>query len=268
MKRINFPLWLIAGSSVFFVFGVFNSAGKAGKTGAPGENTCIQCHAGAAINSGGGSVSINGSFTNGEYVEGQSYAMNVEVSQTGIGLFGFSIVALDENGMSVGTFAAGTDNHTENATVQGNVRQYLTHNTDGGLSNDNHMFHFQWTAPAVASGPVTFYATGNAADANGGTTGDKIYSTSISLNEVTPISVANAGLNQDRILWNTAERTIMCKSGSDLICQWQVFDASGRLIINENSTSNREFKLENLTSGIFVVKCSIQGKILEKKIVL
>jgi hypothetical protein len=154
-----------------------SSGGKSGKTGAPGENNCAQCHGGSAVNSGVGSVSINTGMTGG-YALGQAYNMSVAVNQTGLSLFGFSIVALDANGASVGNFVAGTDNHVENLTISSNNRQYLTHNTNGGASANSHTFNFSWTAPSSDAGDITFYVSANAANGDGGTSGDFIYTTS------------------------------------------------------------------------------------------
>lgn len=154
-----------------------SSGGKSGKTGAPGENNCAQCHSSSAVNSGVGSVSLNTGMTNG-YGLGQVYNMSVSVQQTGLSLFGFSIVALDANGASIGNFVAGADNHVENLTVSGNNRQYLTHNTNGGAGADLHTFSFSWTAPSSDAGDVTFYVSANAANGNGGTSGDFVYTTS------------------------------------------------------------------------------------------
>jgi len=154
-----------------------SSGGKSGKTGAPGENNCAQCHGGSAVNSGVGSVSINTGMTGG-YALGQVYNMSVAVNQSGLSLFGFSIVALDANGASVGNFVAGTDNHVENLTISSNNRQYLTHNTNGGASANSHTFNFSWTAPSSDAGDITFYVSANAANGDGGTSGDFIYTTS------------------------------------------------------------------------------------------
>lgn len=154
-----------------------SSGGKSGKTGAPGENDCSQCHSGSGVNTGVGAVTLNTGMTGG-YALGQTYSMSVSVSQTGISLFGFSIVALNANGASVGTFVAGADNHSENLTVSGNNRQYITHNTNGGATSNNHTFNFTWTSPTSDAGAVTFYVSANAANGNGGTSGDFIYTTS------------------------------------------------------------------------------------------
>lgn len=177
MRNKFLSVLFIASLGWMMISSTTNSGGKSGKTGAPGENNCVQCHSGSAVNAGVGSVSLNTGISGG-YALGQVYNMSVAVNQTGISLFGFSIVALDANGASVGTFTAGTDNHIENLTIGGNSRQYLTHNTNGGATPNAHTFNFTWAAPSGDAGEITFYVSANAANGNGGTSGDFIYTTS------------------------------------------------------------------------------------------
>ncbi len=174
--------WLIR--SVFMstvalvmVQGIVSSDGKSGKTGAPGENNCTQCHAGV-INSNGGSVSISGVAA---YQPGQTYDLSVTVSDLSSSLFGFSIVALKSDNTNAGTFTAGVDNHLETLVISGAQRSYLTHNYNSGATPDAHTFNFTWTAPSSEVGQITFYATANAANGNGGTSGDHIYSTTLTV---------------------------------------------------------------------------------------
>ena len=47
--------------------------------------------------------------------------------------------------------------------------------------NGTHTFNFTWTAPSTDIGDITFYVTANAANGNGGTSGDHIYSTTLTV---------------------------------------------------------------------------------------
>jgi hypothetical protein len=258
MRKINFPLWFITCSSVFFIYGVLSSDGKAGKTGAPGENTCVQCHSGSAVNSGSGSISINtASIINGEYEMGQTYDLSVVVEQTGVSLFGFSIVALDANGNSVGTWIAGTDNHLDAATISGVTRQYLTHDFNGGATADSHTFSFQWTAPTEDFGAITFYASGNAANGNEASSGDKVYTTSQQVVLAQPINVSNAE-NELSLLWNSQTYVLSIQEDNVSDVQWLVFDVNGKLV--DPKISQRQICLSDLQHGIYLVKCTYQGR--------
>jgi hypothetical protein len=160
------------------------SAGKAGSNGSPGEGTCASgsCHNSFALNSGSGSVSISvfGLVNGNMYVPGQTYQVNVTVQQTGIGLFGFGIEALQSSGANAGAWTAGTDSQILNATISGNSRATVAHIDNSGFASNTRTWTFNWTAP-VDEIPVMMYAAGNAANANGGDSGDYIYTTMLSL---------------------------------------------------------------------------------------
>jgi hypothetical protein len=252
-------------SAGFFLCGVLSSDGKAGKTGAPGEGTCVQCHSGTALNTGGGYVFIESSnMIFGQHALGETYNMTVTVGQTGESLFGFSIVALDANGNSVGTFTAGTDNHTENFTVSGSSRQYVTHNANGGSSQDEHTFNFTWTAPAEDFGTITFYATGLAANGNEANSGDKVYSATME----SPV-MPNTGITIQRdeiaIHWDPAQSALVIGNHIKTY-HLEVFDVQGKVVLNMANCSESIVPMNNLTSGYYVVRITRDGKKTERKI--
>ena len=154
--------------------------GKAGRTGSPGELTCITCHNSYALNSGGGSISIQCmEMPTFEYTPGQTYMMSVTVARAGNSLFGVDIEALtssnDNAGVLVITNSASTA--INNITISGIVRHNVTHILNGGASSPNSkVFNFSWTAPASGTGNVTFYFTGAACNSSTSTSGDYIYS--------------------------------------------------------------------------------------------
>ncbi|MFM7234064.1 MAG: choice-of-anchor V domain-containing protein [Flavobacteriales bacterium] len=160
------------------------SAGKAGSNGSPGEGTCASgsCHNSFTLNSGSGGVSISiaGLLNGNMYVPGQTYSVNVTVQQSGIGLFGFGIEALQASGANAGSWTAGADSHILNATISGNSRATVAHIDNSGFASNTRTWSFSWTAP-VTEIPVMMYAAGNAANNNGGDGGDYIYTTTLSL---------------------------------------------------------------------------------------
>jgi hypothetical protein len=171
--------------------GVTSSNGEAAKTGAPGENTCTQCHTSYAINDPAGSITANVvGATGGQYQAGQTYQVTVNIAKAGASIFGFSGVALDASGANIGTIVAGSDNHTQASSASGTNRTYVLQNMNGGLAADQKTFTFSWTAPATASGNVSFYFTGLAGNNNGGNSGDYVYSTTLTL---TPASMGGGG---------------------------------------------------------------------------
>ncbi len=155
-----------------------------GRTGAPPGTDCTACHLGTA-NSGSGNVRIE--FSSGSsYVPGQTYKVRVTLTDPVAQRWGFEVtgrMGADRLTKS-GTFAI--DDSTRTQFSPGSTAgEYVTHTSAGtspGTSGSS-TWEVNWTAPPVGSGPVTFYAAGNAANNNGANTGDLIYTTSLQVTE-------------------------------------------------------------------------------------
>ena len=180
MKKIYTILVVLLCAAIVMSFDILSSNGKAGKTGSLGETDCTTCHTGT-VNSGTGSVVITSPDLIGwAYSPGQTYTINVTVTQASVPLFGFGFEALDASGANAGTLVITNTTATQikTFTVAPNSRNNVVHKTDGGLSTGSHTFSFNWTAPLTNIGTVTFYVAGLAADNDGGITGDYTYKTS------------------------------------------------------------------------------------------
>lgn len=165
-----------------------NSSGPQGsRTGAPAvggfiaEPTCMTgCHTGNALNSPLGSMTITGlpNF----YFPGQEVTGTVTINHPNRSRFGFQLTALNETGSRAGTIDAIDRTRTQvvNALSSFGNRRYIQH-TFSGIDfspGTPGSWTFTWRAPETPSGPVNFYASGNAADRNGSSSGDFIYTVS------------------------------------------------------------------------------------------
>ena len=187
------PIWAVllllfavsAGSA--FAFSI--QAPPAEKTGATNEGTCIDCHAGNALNDSDGSLMLTIPET---YTPSEVYTIVVNLSRAGQSKWGFQMTALDADGARAGSFA--TDAAEDTQLSDANGKQYIQHTTDGTAAGteDKHSWEFQWTAPDADIGPITFYAAGNAANNNSLATGDYIYTTQ---SESTPVEPVVAGVS-------------------------------------------------------------------------
>jgi hypothetical protein len=171
--------------------GAISSRPPAGKTGAPAENLCSECHSGNTVNDGVGSVVIGG--VPSAYTPSMTYSLTATVVRSGQLRWGFELTVLkNSDNTAAGTLA----NTTLLTTTQASLgRTYVSHTTlngqDGTFSGSpSGAWTFEWTAPAAGAGLVTFYAAGNAANGNGGTNGDFIYSTSVASMEGTSTDVS------------------------------------------------------------------------------
>ena len=146
------------------------------KTGAPNESTCAQtgCHTGNNLNASGGSMMLTVPET---YIPNEVYTIVVNLSRAGQSRWGFEMTALDADGARAGSFKA--DDAANTQVSEANSKQYIQHTSIGTAqgTNNAHSWEFEWTAPDADIGPITFYATGNAANGDSGFTGDYIYTT-------------------------------------------------------------------------------------------
>ncbi len=145
-------------------------------TGGFGEDTCLSCHDSQALNAGrtlGGTFQIEGVPEN--YVPGQDYDLKVVISHPGQSRWGFELSArVAEDGQQAGILEP-VDALSQVKRAR-NI-EYIEH-TESGTQNGSTgsvEFRFRWTAPNPALGPVLFNASGNAADGDGSTAGDFIY---------------------------------------------------------------------------------------------
>lgn len=212
------------------------SAGKAGSNGSPGEGTCASgsCHNSFELNSGPGSVSIDiiGLGAGNTYVQGQNYQVSVTVSQSGFGLFGFGLEALQSSGANAGLFTPGSGSHIMNATVAGNSRATVAHLDNSGFSTGSRTWSFSWTAPSAPI-PVTFYAAGNAANSNNGDGGDYIYTTSLEVMPAPALEAPSIQYEGSLVICEGESTTLGVASQPGIAYSWQ---NSQGVVVGSNST--------------------------------
>lgn len=141
------------------------------RTGGPfsGGLTCTACHSGGA---GTTNITILVKNANNavvtQYLPGQSYTVEYQVTNPSFTKFGFQSVALRGANVQAGNFTASLTPNSHVGTIS--TRKYPEHQ---GTSTTG-LFKFTWQAPAAGSGNVTFYAVGNAVNGNSSTNGDKV----------------------------------------------------------------------------------------------
>jgi hypothetical protein len=206
-------------------------------TGAPSgfsgpEQNCSACHNDFPVNSGTGSVTITAppTFTPGLPVQVTVSVNNTTPPDT-LNRQGFELSSRDAANTStrVGTYIV------DGITVQNaqGSPDFVTHTW---TSNTGTSWTFQWVPPAAGSpAQVTMYAAGNAANGNGDSTGDHIYTTSVTLNRqgvagepgpvVADLLVGNLMPNPVR---NDAVVSITLTHTSDVTAR--IVDTSGRVV--------------------------------------
>jgi PKD repeat protein len=164
-----------AGMLVFLTSNIlYHTGSPGGKTGSPGDGnaTCTQCHTGTPVTVTGW---ITSNIPASGYVPGQTYTITATATHTGAVLFGFEMTAENASNNKTGTFII--TNATQTQLVNNN--KSVTHTQNGTTpSGNSKSWSVNWTAPAAGTGNVTFYGAFNAANGNGGSSGDVIYKTS------------------------------------------------------------------------------------------
>jgi hypothetical protein len=150
------------------------SGSPVGRSGAPGDNngaTCTGCHSGTASNQAG---IITHNIPGTGYTPGYTYQITATFASAGRVKFGFQSTPQDGSGNRVGTYAATNTTETQ-AQSSG---KYITHRTAGtSATSGTKTWTWNWTAPATASGPVTFYGAFNATNNMNNSSGDLVYLT-------------------------------------------------------------------------------------------
>ncbi|PYT00862.1 MAG: hypothetical protein DMF63_06055 [Acidobacteria bacterium] len=204
-------------------YGVKVSASASGPTpshtNAPGESNCTECHADFAVNSGTGNVMISGVPAN--YLPNQQISVTVRTNQADAVVFGFQLTAVDSRGNKVGTYTIPTQNPVRMQLVDGLVnniqRQYIEHTVDGIIPSQFgfNTWTFTWTAPSTRVGKVGFYAAGNAANSDGGTSGDYIYTKSAATLSGSAISSFDADGSSDIAVYRPSSGVWYSLNSSD-----------------------------------------------------
>jgi uncharacterized protein (TIGR03437 family) len=167
-----------------------------GKSGVPGESTCneVGCHVGTGLNAGPGSVRINTEGTS--YIPGVTQRVSVTISDSEPQRrWGFQLTARrgSDSRTRAGVLAP-LDRTTQLVCAAANlfevrctadpVLQFIEHTLEGNVltaPGAGGTYHFNWTPPESDVGNIILYAAGNAANGNSLESGDRIYTTTLTL---------------------------------------------------------------------------------------
>ncbi len=240
----------------------WNSGTPGGKTGSPIDvNTCTQCHGGTASLQDGW---ITSNIPAAGYTPGETYTFTATGNHTGAAKFGFEITSEDASS-KVGEFIV-TDATT---TKLDNGSKAITHTSSNTASSGSKTWSFDWTAPATGTGDVTFYGAFNAANGNGETSGDVIYTSELAVTEDVSSKIEKNKNVKISITPNPTSEKIILQS--DLtIHEIKMIDFSGKLISNfSNVNSNfKEIRIASLSKGIYFLIIKGEGFQKTEKVIV
>ncbi|MCB2199473.1 choice-of-anchor D domain-containing protein [bacterium] len=175
MKRFAIAfVALLTTVSMSFAFSGGPPQGRAGDP--PGNANCTVCHSSFGVNSGDGSLTISEIL---EYEPGETYDLTVSLTDDGQSRWGFQAIPKDGSNATAGALVISDGTNTQ---ANGDYINHTSTGTNAGSTTGNS-WDFQWTAPAAGTGDVTFYVAGNAANNNFSTSGDYIYTISMTIPE-------------------------------------------------------------------------------------
>ncbi|MCX8080471.1 MAG: T9SS type A sorting domain-containing protein [Bacteroidia bacterium] len=273
MRKIYLSILMVALIAAISFFGTqINSGGKAGNTGSPGESTCGACHSGGTAALSGVSVVASPQFTNNQYIPGQTYTITIGAFAQGYNSYGFGCEILNaSNNSNIGTMQnPGPGVHFLTA---GNGRNNATQTAP--KSGTPVTFSFQWVAPT--SGTANIYVCVNAVNGNGGTSGDFVMTTSLSVSPANTSGIKEnlPAENSFNVYPNPFEDfiTVELNKESNITGAYvQIFDFTGKMVYESESKKSGfdntiKIDMKDLPESIYTVKVLSDGKLLGSRLI-
>lgn len=172
----------------------YSSGPPAGRTGAPEEKACNECHSSFPLNRGSGQLKIIAPTT---YQPGQTYRIKVTLQQIGQSAWGFEATVkrqgTNQRGGEIRLIDEARTQFAFDSPRGSQDPQYITHTFQGAFfrTRDGPVsWEFDWVAPPAGTGTVVFYVAGNAANGDGSSLGDYIYTASAQVTEAPQVALS------------------------------------------------------------------------------
>ncbi len=232
-----------------------------GKTGAPGENTCGQsdCHSGGNFT---GTVTISG--VPDTVVANTTYTITL-TNASNAARAGFQLTCWDNANAMCGTLTAGTGVSIGSGAAG---KKYARQSSPKLLSNGSTSWTFTWKAPASASGnKATFYFVSLCANNNGQKTGDNVLVSSKPVVFQTTSATGEPAQEAAVTFFPTLvqENQIQVNLLEAKIGRLQVFDNSGKLVLEQNLEQENTVNTNSLPKGLYNALIESEGKKVVKK---
>jgi hypothetical protein len=248
---------------VFFAFKnkkpYFSSLAPAGYSGISGFS-CSSCHSSFAPNSGGGNVTVTGLPLSG-YNPGQTYPLSVTVTHGSADRtrWGFVLKAANSANSPVGTFSAGASSAVISDVSSGDFSEIGHAPAVFTAAGNTYTFTgISWKAPTTptpSDATISFYSVGNAANNNGSTNGDFIY-TNIYAGITLPvvlnfINIAKTNDQKAILSWQTAQEANSSHFEIQKSFDGTAFTTIGRLDAAGNSSLPKDYSFTDASNTVY-----------------
>jgi hypothetical protein len=241
----------------------FSSGSPGGRTDSPADNSnCTGCHSGT-INAGTGVASITALGLTLGYVPGQTYTITGTIVQNSINKFGFEITPeKDLDNTKSGTILITDAPRTKLV----NALKAITHQSGGTSGSGSNSWSFDWIAPVAGTGSVTFYGAFNSANGFGNSSGDNIYTTSLTVIENITVDVDEYTAELLPKLYPNPATSYFQIHNIKKIERISVYDLSGKKMLEFNNEIS-QFDIAGLDAGYYIVNIISDGKSLNQKLI-
>ncbi len=246
--------------------GILNFDGApAGHTGSPGDGkNCTFCHFGTPEVK---TDIITSDIPQTGYVPGQTYTVTITLNSAGTTRFGWQLSPQNNSGDLLGSFGTAP----AGSRFFGTGNKYFTHTMAGTNSADSKTVSIEWTAPNAGTGEVTFYGAFNISNADNNTTGDKIWTSSLTVSEEGTTSVKEA---------SKAGFSVYATQNGELVVReltvpvdranLELYDLKGNRI---RSWKNQEMgngawraRVDGLAEGVYVLRLRSGNYLISEKV--
>ncbi len=238
---------------------LYTSGPPPGYSGDPDSDNrdCTSCHdSGPEAQSQTGWITSNIPIEG--YVPGSTYTITATAKGIGHTKFGFQVSPQDTLGNFLGTLV-NTGSNTKLTTDP----NYITHTSSGTAGTDSLSWTFDWTAPAEGSGGTNFYGAFNITNEDGGTSGDTIMVSILSIKEfITNIPViSDDGLKISVYPNPTSDFVTIEVDNSILGSSYHVIDQAGRQVLTGKiSKVITTVDINQLGKGMYFIQLGSQAK--------
>jgi hypothetical protein len=216
--------------------GYFNN-GFTHSTGAPANvcgsvfntSTCTSCHSGGsnAVQPGW----ITSTIPSTGYVPGTTYTITAMATFTGRSKFGFEISPQNNAGTKLGTMIIPAAVSTQMQLISSG--RYITHRTGGTAGTNSKTWVFDWTAPAVGSGNVTFYGAFLCANSNNNSSGDFTFKANLPVQENLTMGIESIASQSTVAIYPnpvTDQFSVYYKTDHPGLVEIKLYDLHGQMI--------------------------------------
>lgn len=268
MRKFISTTFVLALGLVFYEAFARRDGTDPGYTGSPGDGykNCTTCHGGTATLKFGW---ITSNIPKEGYEPGKIYTIKATNITMGATRFGFAISPQALNGALLGTLIVTDTSRTKLVGFD----KYLTYKSDGVDGIDSNSWTFDWKAPAVGSGNVTFYGAFNSNPGHKSSDGTTLSTLEVKEFGTTGIQDLPSGVSAFSVYPNPANDHVSInldlKETANLLID--VADITGKqvaIISNEKQTGiiTKQFSTAALPNGNYFVRLQVNGKTATQKL--